>query len=260
MKQINKIIKNGQTFYLSDSALTQSVDTIVQELNNLSIPDSTSDLINDSNFVSVSSVTQAQYDALPTSAKTDNVIWVITDVTPSGGGASYTAGANIDIANNVISVTGMPTDVSDLYNDEGYLTPSDFKTINNQSIVGSGNIQIQGGGGVSVIEISQADYDNLPTSAKTDTTKIYVISGATSNYYTKSEVDALIPTSTSDLTNDSNFVASTNLKTVGSQSIVGSGNISFKTINNLSVVGNGNIVVPTFTYDSSTQTLNITTT
>ena len=175
MKQVSKVIKNGVTYYFADSALTQSVDNIVDTLNNLSIPDSTSDLINDS----------------------------------------------------------------------GFLDSSDFKTINNQSIVGSGNIDIQGGGGggISVVEISQTDYDALPTSAKTDTSKIYVISGATSNYYTKSEVDALIPTATSDLTNDSNFVASTNLKT----------------INNSSLVGSGNIVVPTFTYDSTTQTLNITT-
>lgn len=315
MKQVSKVIKNGVTYYFSDSALTQSVDNIVDTLNNLSIPDSTSDLINDSGFldssdfktinnqsivgsgnitiqggdgVSVSSITQAEYDELPSSAKTDDIIWIITDVNPSGGG-SYSAGTNIDITNNVISVTGItvptdvsdlnndagyvtqsdlddvyssiPTDVSQLYNDSGYLTSSDFKTINNQSIVGSGNINIQGGGGggISVVEISQSDYDALPSSAKTDTSIIYVISGATSNYYTKSEVDALIPTNTSDLTNDSNFVASTNLKTVGGQSVVGSGNISFKTINNSSIVGSGNVVVPTFTYDSTTQTLNITT-
>lgn len=290
MKQISKVIKNGVTYYLSDSALTQSVDNIVDTLNNLSIPDSTSDLLNDSGFldssdfktinnqsivgsgnisiqggsgVSVSSITQAEYDDLPSSAKTSDTIWIISDVTPSGGG-SYSAGTNIDITNNVISVTGItvPTDVSDLNNDSGYLTSSDLKTINYQSIVGSGNINIQGGGGgggISIIEISQSDYEELPESAKTDTSYLYVISGATSNYYTKQEVNALIPKKTSDLTNDSSFVASTNLKTVGGQSIVGSGNISFKTINNSSIVGSGNVVVPTFTYDSTTQTLSITT-
>jgi len=248
MKQINKVIKNGVTYYFADSALTQSVDNIVDTLNNLSIPDSTSDLTNDSGFldssdfktinnqsivgsgnidiqgggVTVSSITQSQYDNLPSSAKTDDVIWIITDVNPSGGG-SYSAGTNIDITNNVISVTGisvptdvsdlnndvgyitqseLPADVSDLNNDVGYLTSSDFKTINNQSIVGSGNINIQGGGGggISVVEISQSDYDALPSSAKTDTSIIYVISGATSNYYTKSEVDALIPTFNYDST------------------------------------------------------------
>lgn len=424
MKQINKIIKGNQTYYLSDSALTQSVESIVQTLNNLSIPDSTSDLVNDSGFldssdfktinsqsvvgsgninipsgVSVSSVTQSAYDALPSSAKTrDDVIWVINDVViPSGGGgveysagtnidisnyvisvtgitvptnvsdftndagyldssdfktinnesivgsgnitiqggggsievsgntitsmtagnnvtltvsnknvemsasgitvssvtqsvydtlpssaktsdiiwiitdvnpntgASYTAGNNIDITNDVISVTGItvPTDVSDLNNDSGYLTSSDLKTINYQSIVGSGNISIQGGGGgggISIINITQSDYDALPTSAKTDSSMLFVISGATSDYYTKSEVNNRIPTATSQLSNDSGFLTSSSFKTIGSQSIVGSGNIPFKTINNSSIVNaSGNIVVPTFTYDSATQTLNITT-
>ena len=314
MKQINKVIKNGVTYYLSDSALTQSVDTIVQELNNLEIPTDVSDLNNDVGYltssdfktinnqsivgsgnitiqggdgVSVSSITQDEYDDLTPEEKASDTIWIITDVNPSGGG-SYSAGTNIDITNNVISVTGMPTNlsdltddvgyateleladvydaiptnVSDLNNDSGYLTSSDFKTINYQSIVGSGNINIQGGGGgggITIVELSQSDYDALPESAKTDSSYLYVISGATSNYYTKSEVNALIPTNTSDLTNDSNFVASTNLKTVGGQSVVGSGNISFKTINNSSIVGSGNVVVPTFTYDSTTQTLNITT-
>ena len=290
MKQVSKVIKNGVTYYFADSALTQSVDNIVDTLNNLSIPDSTSDLTNDSGFldssdfktinnqsivgsgnitiqggdgVSVSSITQDEYDDLTPEEKASNTIWIITDVNPSGGG-SYTAGDNIDITNNVISVTGItvPTDVSDLNNDSGYLTSSDFKTINYQSIVGSGNINIQGGGGgggITIVELSQSDYDDLPESAKTDTSYLYVISGATSNYYTKTEVDALIPKKTSSLTNDSGFLTSSSLKTVGGQSVVGSGNISFKTINNSSIVGSGNVVVPTFTYDLTTQTLNITT-
>lgn len=304
MKQVNKVIKNGVTYYFADSALTQSVDTIVDTLNHLSIPDSTSDLVNDSGFldssdfktinnesivgsgniniqgggVSVSSITQAEYDELTPAQKSGDTIWIITDVNPSGG-ASYSAGTNIDITNNVISVTGItvPTDVSDLNNDAGYLTSSDLKTINYQSIVGSGNINIEGGGGgggISVVEISQEDYDELPESAKTDTSVIFVIDGATSNYYTKSEVNALIPTKTSDLTNDSNFLTAVksinnnsmtgsgnlSLKSVASQSIVGSGDIPFKTINNQSIQGSGNFVLPTFTYDSTTQTLNITTT
>lgn len=314
MKQVSKVIKNGVTYYFADSALTQSVDNIVDTLNNLSIPDSTSDLTNDSGFldssdfktinnqsivgsgnitiqggdgVSVSSITQDEYDELTPEEKASDTIWIITDVNPSGGG-SYSAGTNIDITNNVISVTGMPTnlsdlnddvgyateleladvydtiptDVSQLDNDSGYLTSTDFKTINYQSIVGSGNINIQGGGGgggITIVELSQSDYDALPESAKTDSSYLYVISGATSNYYTKTEVDALIPKKTSSLTNDSGFLTSSSLKTVGGQSVVGSGDISFKTINNSSIVGSGNVVVPTFTYDLTTQTLNITT-
>ena len=316
MKQVSKVIKNGVTYYFADSALTQSVDNIVDTLNNLSIPDSTSDLINDSGFldssdfktinnqsivgsgnidiqgggVTVSSITQSQYDNLPSSAKTDDIIWIITDVNPSGGG-SYSAGTNIDITNDVISVTGItvPTDVSDLNNDAGYLDSSDFKTINGNSIVGSGDITIQGGGGsievsgntvssmtagdnvilsvisgnveisssgLSVSSVTQTQYNNLPSSAKTDDI-IWIITDVTPSggaaYSAGTNIDITnnvisvtgitVPTSTSALTNDSGYLTSSDLKT----------------INNQSIVGNGNFVLPTFTYDSTTQTLNITT-
>ena len=45
--------------------------------------------------------------------------------------------------------TKIPTKTSDLTNDKGFLTSSGFKTINGESIVGTGNITIQGGGGSS---------------------------------------------------------------------------------------------------------------
>ena len=47
-----------------------------------------------------------------------------------GGGESYTAGTNIDITNNVISVTGItvPTSNSAFTNDAGYVTSGNVKT------------------------------------------------------------------------------------------------------------------------------------
>lgn len=45
--------------------------------------------------------------------------------------------------------TKIPTKTSDIENDSGFLTSSGFKTINGESIVGTGNITIQGGGGSS---------------------------------------------------------------------------------------------------------------
>lgn len=54
----------------------------------------------------------------------------------------------------------------------------------------------QGGSGVSVVEVTQAEYDALPTSAKTDTSKMYVITdaeaGDLTNYYTKTETNTLL--------------------------------------------------------------------
>lgn len=49
-----------------------------------------------------------------------------------GGGGSYSAGTNIDITDNVISVTGItvPTKLSELENDEGFITSNDIPTSN----------------------------------------------------------------------------------------------------------------------------------
>ena len=52
------------------------------------------------------------------------------------------------------------------------------------------------GSGVSVVEVTQAEYDALPSSAKTDTSKMYVITdaeaGDLTNYYTKTETNTLL--------------------------------------------------------------------
>lgn len=225
MKQVSKVIKNGVTYYFADSALTQSVDNIVDTLNNLSIPDSTSDLINDSGFLDSSDFKTINNQSIVGSGNID---------IQGGGGGSYSAGTNIDITNDVISVTGItvPTAMSQLSNDSGYLTKTSADTI----------------------YATQADLDNVSDSLDDYLTE----SAASQTYQLKTQFRTIngsgitgdntnivisVPTSTSELINDSNYVASTNLKT----------------INNSSLVGSGNIVVPTFTYDSTTQTLNITT-
>ena len=120
-------------------------------------------------------------------------------------GSEYSGGTNIDITNNVISVTGItvptnvsdltndsnfltkssadtlyatqadlasvsgdiPTNTSDLTNDSGYLTSSDLKTINNSSIVGSGNIVVP-----QIWIGTQAQYEALPSY---DNNAIYCI-------------------------------------------------------------------------------------
>lgn len=104
----------------------------------------------------------------------------------------------------------------------------------------------QGGSGVSVVEVTQAEYDALPSSAKTDTSKMYVITDAqagdltnyytktqtntllggkadTATTYTKTEVDNAITAATS--TKQDTLVSGTNIKTINSQSLLGSGNI-----------------------------------
>ena len=125
------------------------------------------------------------------------------------GGGSYTAGNNIDITNDVISVTGLAT-------------------INGSAITEGGNIVIQGGGGSgggeTVIELTQAQYDALTGYAQ-DTT--YIITDAPSvdldNYYTSAQTESAITAQTS-LKQDT-LVSGTNIKTINGQSILGNGDI-----------------------------------
>ena len=126
----------------------------------------------------------------------------------------------------------------------------------------------QGGSGVSVVEVTQAEYDALPTSAKTDTSKMYVITdaeaGDLTNYYTKSETNTLLggkadtattytktevdtalggkaDTATTytktevdnaitaaTSTKQDTLVSGTNIKTINNESLLGSGNIDIQ--------------------------------
>lgn len=243
----NKQDISGMTEYAT-TAFTESTYAKIGD-----IPTKTSDLTNDSGFITdaaLSGYATEQYvdnsvsgkvdnSALTqyyTSAQTDTAISNATsgkqDTLVSGtniktinnesllgsgniviqggsGGGSYTAGNNIDITNDVISVTGLAT-------------------INGSAITEGGNIVIQGGGGSgggeTVIELTQAQYDALTEYAQ-DTT--YIITDAPSvdldNYYTSAQTESAITAQTS-LKQDT-LVSGTNIKTINSQSILGSGDI-----------------------------------
>ena len=206
-----------------------------------------------------------------------------------GSGSDYSAGANIDITDHIISVTGItiPTSNTAFTNDAGYVNSGEvetqitskgyitgftetdpvfqasaasgitsqditnwnnkldssalnpyytsaqtdtaisnatsgkqdtlvsgtnIKTINNQSLLGSGNIEIQGGsgGGSNIIEITQAEYDALTAYTEgamyviTDAQEInmdnYATTGALGSYYTSAETDTAISNAVSGKT------------------------------------------------------------
>lgn len=79
-----------------------------------------------------------------------------------------------------ITLNGTDYNVKDSNAQEILVSGTNIKTINNQSILGSGNITIQGGsgggGGETVIELTQAEYDAL-TEYPENTT--YIITDAT---------------------------------------------------------------------------------
>lgn len=94
--------------------------------------------IQDENACNVVELTQAEYDALPATAKTSNSLFVITDAQGADLSNYYTK-----------SETSGATQISTaLASKQATLVSgTNIKTINNESILGSGNITIEGGGG-----------------------------------------------------------------------------------------------------------------
>ena len=211
-------------------------------------------------YETVVELTQAEYDAL--TAYSENTTYIITDApainmsayTPTSGFSTingsaittgeaivieeteYSAGTNIDITNNVISVTGItvPTKLSDLTNDEGFITSADT-----QDFVTSGDVktQIEGYGYITEDALSglaSETYVDNAVSGKADTsalTQYYTsaqtenaISGAISSL--KEEIEGEIPTKVSDLQNDLNFVNSGDVQTQIDNSISGKADTS----------------------------------
>lgn len=211
-------------------------------------------------YETVVELTQAEYDAL--TAYSENTTYIITDApainmsayTPTSGFSTingsaittgeaivieeteYSAGTNINIANHVISVTGItvPTKLSDLTNDEGFITTADT-----QDFVTSGDVktQIEGYGYITEDALSglaSETYVDNAVSGKTDTsalTQYYTsaqtenaISGAISSL--KEEIEGEIPTKVSDLQNDLNFVNSGDVQTQIDNSISGKADTS----------------------------------
>ena len=139
MSNINKIKVSGQTYNIEDENATKTVE-----------------------------LTQAQYDAL--SVKDPNTFYIITDAEGADLSNYYTK-----------SETSGATEISTaLGNKQNTLVSgTNIKTINNESILGEGNITIEGGGGkainagtnISVTTGETADTINctLPITADTNT-------------------------------------------------------------------------------------------
>ena len=118
--------------------------------------------------------------------------------------------------NDLTNKPNIPSKTSDLTNDSGFITSSyhddtkqntlvsgtNIKTINNESLLGSGNISIQGGGTGTDVQI------NGSSIVSNDVADIQVegtYNASTNKIATMSE----IPTKVSDLSNDSGFITNT---------------------------------------------------
>lgn len=132
--------------------------------------------------------------------------------------------------------TMIPSKTSDLTNDSKFVKETGLKTVNGHSLLGSGDITIQGGGGGTADSVDWNKVLNKPSW----------VNSSTKPEYTAVEIGALpsdtkIPAMTSDLENDSKFVKETGLKTINGQSIIGSGNIFIQSGSGEGGAGNVNV-------------------
>ena len=156
-------------------------------------------------------------DVLSAYTKTEDFATINGSAITSGGNivieaTPYTAGTNIDITDHIISVTGitMPTKVSELVNDSGYITTADT-----QNFVTSGDVQTQ---------------INDSISGKADSSAVTAQISEV-----KQEIEAKIPSKVSDLQNDLNFVNSGDVKTqVESYNYINSGQAQTQIDNSIS--------------------------
>ena len=264
------------------------------------IPTKTSELTNDSGFL-----TEHQ----PLKTINNESIVGTGNITIEGFSGDYN-----DLTNKPV----IPTKTSELTNDSGFLTEQTLKTINGESIVGEGNIEIGGGSGRNVWYGNQAQFDAIPES-ELDQETDYYISGLIAwddvahpyiptkvgdlqndkeytplnqvrneivsslkvydkrvQYVSEEEYNAMeqagslrdgttyfiegeyvIPTKTSELTNDSGFLTEQTLKTINGESIVGTGNIEISgfsgSYNDLTDKPNFSTVATTGSYNDLTN-------
>ena len=103
--------------------------------------------------------------------------------------------------NDLLDKPVIPTKTSELDNDSGFLTEQTLKTINGESIVGEGNIEIGGGSGRNVWYGNQAQFDAIPDS-ELDQNTDYYISGLIA---WDDVAHPYIPTKVGDLQNDKEY-------------------------------------------------------
>ena len=201
-------------------------DYYTKEQTDSLIPVRTSQLTNDSGYITEHQSLADYY----TKEQTNNLI--PTRISQLTNDSDYVNGADVD---NRIDHK-MPVNVSQLANDAGYLDRDDlngsFKTINGESIVGSGDIAVTAGGSIAVDAELSADSTNpvqnkvitgrinqLAAGIPTKTSQLTNDSGyltehqSLENYYTKEQTDSsinavktAIPTKTSQLNNDSGYL------------------------------------------------------
>ena len=157
--------------------------------NKPDIPSKTSDLTNDSGFLT-------EHQPLKT----------INNESIIGTGNLEIEGFSGDY-NDLTNKPTIPNKTSDLTNDSGFLTEHQhLKTINNESIIGTGNIEIEGGSkdwfGTKEM------FEAIPENEIDDNTNYYISDNLD---YSQIDNTPFIPTKTSEIENDSDYTTNETL-------------------------------------------------
>ena len=117
--------------------------------------------LKDENACKVVELTQAEYDDLPTTAKTSNSLFVITDAT-AGDLSNYYTKSETSGATEISTALESKADTATTYTktetdnaitaatstkQDTLVSGTNIKTINGETLLGEGNIKIQGGSG-----------------------------------------------------------------------------------------------------------------
>lgn len=186
-------------------------------------------------------------DELEAYTPTDGFATINGQIITSGGNITidapeYSAGTNIDITNEVISVTGItvPTKVSDLQNDAGYITNAALDGYATLSDCNDVYTAVTQDIATAVSGLASETYVNSAiteaTSGLAETTAVTqqiatAVSGLASESYVNNAVSGLA--SETYVNNavsgkQDTLVSGTNIKTINQQSILGSGDITIQ--------------------------------
>lgn len=198
----NISIESGTSITV-DSALSTTSENPVQnkvitntlqtKANASDIPTKVSQLENDSKFATQTAVATG----LATKADKDS----LTSLEGSVSTLETTVGnQDKSIIANAQAIQGKQ---------DKLVSGTNIKTINNQSILGSGNISIEGGGSTVVVDDALSDTSENPVQNKVITTRITSIESSLGSKANASD----IPTKVSQLENDSTYQTKANLDT-----------------------------------------------
>lgn len=190
---VNDLTNYTLTSNLSEVALTGNYEDLE---NRPTIPTTTSELTNTSGYI--------------TNTVDDLINYTETSY--------FSEVAFSGVYDDLTNLPTIPTTTSELVNDSGFITDSyhdstkqdtlvsgtNIKTINNESILGSGNITVGGGTATDVqingTSITSSNVANIITQS--------AYNSSTNKIATMSDLPT-VPTKTSDLNNDSGFITNT---------------------------------------------------